>query len=295
MQRGAAKRKKKIQSLCVLSDRIQLFVALWTIARRAPLSTGSSRPEYWSRVDCALLRGTFPTPGIEPESLTSPALASRTFTTSATWEAQQVFLWWSHHHPKQTLCKLEIPGTRFPISDQSTGRKCYYQGGTESASGSAAWPPTAGWACRAGDRTSAWGRCFQCPRAPRASGPGCSQTWTGRGRLWWARAGQRVGCEDDLTNPEAVPAQLGAHTCLHSVSSLCLFLFFRSILVKDGLKSESSKSAQSSESFVDLETRPHLLLLFGLISPFLCSRPVRIFCVYKGVGGGVGRRSNTWH
>ena len=93
-----------------------------------------------------------------------------------------------------------------------------------------------------------------------------------------------MGCEDNLTNPEAVSAQMGAHACLHSDSSLCLFLFFRSILVKDGLKSESSKSAQSSESFVDLETRPHLLLLFGLISPFLCSRPVRIFCVYKGMG-----------
>ncbi|KAL0622268.1 putative uncharacterized protein CCDC28A-AS1 [Plecturocebus cupreus] len=53
----------------------------------------------------------------------------------------------------------------------------------------------------------------------------------------------------------------------------------KSILLRDGLKSKSSKSAQSSESFADLEIRPHLLLLFGFISPFLCSRPAAIFCV----------------
>lgn len=81
--------------------------------------------------------------------------------------------------------------------------------------------------------------------------------------------------------PDPVRLPTEAHTCLQRVSSLCLFLFFRSTLVRDGLKSKSSKSAQSSESFVDLETSPHLLLLFGLISPFLCSSPARIFCVHK--------------
>lgn len=75
-----------------------------------------------------------------------------------------------------------------------------------------------------------------------------------------------------------------AHTCLQRVSSLCLFLFFRSILVKDGLKSKSSKSAQSSESFVDRDTRPHLLRLLGLISPFLGSRPASIFCASQERG-----------
>ena len=35
----------------------------------------------------ALLEGIFPAQGIEPESLMSPALADRFFTTSATWEA----------------------------------------------------------------------------------------------------------------------------------------------------------------------------------------------------------------
>ena len=33
--------------------------------------------------------GDLPNPGIEPESLTSPALAGRFFTTRATWEAHK--------------------------------------------------------------------------------------------------------------------------------------------------------------------------------------------------------------
>ena len=40
----------------------------------------------------ALLRGFFPGPGIEPESLMSPALAGGFFTTSTTWEAPRLFI-----------------------------------------------------------------------------------------------------------------------------------------------------------------------------------------------------------
>ena len=36
----------------------------------------------------SLLQGTLSNPGIKPTSLTSPELAGRFFTTSATWEAQ---------------------------------------------------------------------------------------------------------------------------------------------------------------------------------------------------------------
>ena len=37
---------------CMLSHfcRVQLFATLWTIARRAPLSMGSSKQDYWSEV-----------------------------------------------------------------------------------------------------------------------------------------------------------------------------------------------------------------------------------------------------
>ena len=65
---------------------VQLFLTLWTRPCQAPLPKEFSRQEYWS----GLSRpppGDLPNPGIEPTSLTSPALADRFFTTSATWEA----------------------------------------------------------------------------------------------------------------------------------------------------------------------------------------------------------------
>ena len=66
--------------------RVQLFVTLWTIAHQAPLSMGFSWQEYWSGLPCPP-SGDLPDPGIEPASLKFPALASRFFTTRATWEA----------------------------------------------------------------------------------------------------------------------------------------------------------------------------------------------------------------
>ena len=63
-----------------------LFATLWTIAHQVPLSMGFSRQKYQSGLPCPSL-GDLPDPGIEPASLTSPALAGRFFTTSATWEA----------------------------------------------------------------------------------------------------------------------------------------------------------------------------------------------------------------
>ena len=49
---------------------VQLFATPWTIACQAPLSTGSSRQEYWSGLPC-LPPEDLPNPGIEPRS---PAL-----------------------------------------------------------------------------------------------------------------------------------------------------------------------------------------------------------------------------
>jgi len=46
---------------------------------------GFSRQEYWSGLPFTLT-GDLPDSGIEPMALTSPALAGRVFTTSATWE-----------------------------------------------------------------------------------------------------------------------------------------------------------------------------------------------------------------
>ena len=64
-------------------SRVQLCAIPWTVARQAPLSMGFSWQEYWSELPCPL-SGDLPDAGVEPVSLTSPALAGRFFITSAT-------------------------------------------------------------------------------------------------------------------------------------------------------------------------------------------------------------------
>ena len=80
-------------SVCVLNrfSRVQLCVTLWTVAQQAPLSMGFSRQEYWSGLSCPP-PGALPDLGIELASLASPALAGGSFTTSATCEAQSIYL-----------------------------------------------------------------------------------------------------------------------------------------------------------------------------------------------------------
>ena len=74
--------------VCVLShfSCVRLFATLWTLARRAPLSMGFSRQEYWSGLPCPP-PGALPNAGIELASPASPALVGWFFTTGATWEA----------------------------------------------------------------------------------------------------------------------------------------------------------------------------------------------------------------
>ena len=76
--------------MCVLRlfSSVQLFVTPWIIAHQAPLSMGFFRQGYWSELPFPSL-GYLPDPGIEPMS---PALASRFFTTSDTWEASNVLI-----------------------------------------------------------------------------------------------------------------------------------------------------------------------------------------------------------
>ena len=66
-------------------SHVQPFATLWTVAHQAPLSMGFSRQEYWSGFPCSP-PGDLPYPGVKPDSLTSPALVGRFFTTSVTWE-----------------------------------------------------------------------------------------------------------------------------------------------------------------------------------------------------------------
>ena len=64
-------------------SHIRLFAIPWIVARQVLLSMGFSRQEHWGGLPCSP-PGDLPDPGIEPVSLTSPALAGEFFTTSAT-------------------------------------------------------------------------------------------------------------------------------------------------------------------------------------------------------------------
>ena len=61
---------------------VQLFATPWTVACQAPLSLGFPRQEYWSRLPFPS-PGDFPTQGRVPESLLSPTLAGKFFTTES--------------------------------------------------------------------------------------------------------------------------------------------------------------------------------------------------------------------
>ena len=84
------------------SSHIQLFLTLWTVAHQALLSMRFSRQEYWSGLSCPP-SGDIPNPGMEPVSLTSPALADGFLTTSTTWEALSyvyIFIYYFKHSSK---------------------------------------------------------------------------------------------------------------------------------------------------------------------------------------------------
>ena len=68
---------------CLLSrfSHVWLFVSLWTVTLRTPLSMQFSRKEYWSGLPYHP-PGDLPDPGTDLASLMSPALASGFLTTS---------------------------------------------------------------------------------------------------------------------------------------------------------------------------------------------------------------------
>ena len=105
-----------IWELCMLSSfsHIQLFATLWTMARQAPLSVRFFRQEYWQGLPCPPPRD-LPDPGIEPATLRSPAFAGGFFTTSASWEAQDLFIL-TMHHSIQDLSALTRDQTHAPWS-----------------------------------------------------------------------------------------------------------------------------------------------------------------------------------
>ena len=74
------KRKVKVDQSC------PTFCYPRTVACQTPLSMEFSRQEYWSGLPFPS-PGDLPDTGIEPASLTSPALAGGFFTTGTTWKA----------------------------------------------------------------------------------------------------------------------------------------------------------------------------------------------------------------
>ena len=77
LEHVSEKRQKSqfLHHVCTLShfSHVRLFATLWTIAFQAPLSMGFSRQEYYTGLPCPP-PGDLPNPGIEPASLTTPAL-----------------------------------------------------------------------------------------------------------------------------------------------------------------------------------------------------------------------------
>ena len=89
--------------LCVLCaqflSHVRLFVTPWTVARQAPLSMEFSRQEYWSELPCPSA-GDLPTPGIEPVSLVSPALAGRFFSTEPPGQLKSLYVLLNNTQPQ---------------------------------------------------------------------------------------------------------------------------------------------------------------------------------------------------
>ena len=99
--------------MCVWSglSHVWLFVTLWTVAHQAPQSIGFSRQEYWSGLPFP--SGDLPDPGIELTSLTSPVLAGRFLTTSATWKSLNLGLKgldWDPTNSKQSPFQMLLLG-----------------------------------------------------------------------------------------------------------------------------------------------------------------------------------------
>ena len=134
-----------------------LSVTMWTIAHQVPLSMGFSRREYWRGLPCPP-PGDLPNPGMEPVSLTSPALTGGSFTTSATWEAP--LCWCCPPKPRQAGHPLHLcPAS---ASQQSTSQSCPLACLILRAS----WKKAGGSSSpRASDnRVEAWGAACACGR-----------------------------------------------------------------------------------------------------------------------------------
>ena len=115
--------------VCTLSHFSCVSVMVWTVVCQGPLSMGFSRQEYWSGLPCPP-SGDLPNPGTEPTSLTSPALASRFFTTSTTWEARKPLGKLLNPHFSKTMY-LHQNQREERLSHSAHDPPCLHSGGQE--------------------------------------------------------------------------------------------------------------------------------------------------------------------
>ena len=107
----------------LLLSRSVVSDSLWTVACQAPLSMAFCRQEYWSGLPWPP-PGALPDPGIEPASLTSPALLADSLLLSCWGEARYI----AHYvniqfssvvQPCLTLCDpMGCSTASFPVHHQ---------------------------------------------------------------------------------------------------------------------------------------------------------------------------------
>ena len=97
-----------VQSL----NHVQLFATPWTVARRAPLSMGFSRQEYWSGLPCPSPRD-LPDPGVKSAS---PTLHVDSLPTELPWKSTFIKLNWQIFKKKKSLVLSLLVGEIKPTS-----------------------------------------------------------------------------------------------------------------------------------------------------------------------------------
>ena len=108
--------------VCAHSVMSDSFLHYGLQPTRLLYSWGFSRQEYWSGLPCPS-PGDLPGPGIEPTSLTSPALAGRFFTTNATQEAPGQFHSCQETKDKNLFQSLRLWGWRRLLRVPWTARR----------------------------------------------------------------------------------------------------------------------------------------------------------------------------
>ena len=118
--------KHCVKCVCVLScfSRVWFFAALWTIAHQAPLSKGFSRQEYWSGLPFPS-PGDLSNPGIEPTSLTSPALEADSLPLAPPGKPSYCVL--INKSPIDLVRNVVILNTMFQVAHELFSSHCNWE------------------------------------------------------------------------------------------------------------------------------------------------------------------------